>query len=253
MKSVIGEYSLTLIAIIVVFGGILVFLYLLNNDSHGLAVVYNTNMVYANDVLKSSNISDTAVYDSIDGVVNQVPVSYKPYFFSTASEADYIFDVPSLGSTNITTYTYPEAVNLFSANGKIKLRVWNGSAYEERSLSDDVDIIIVKYDPVFSGTTGQVVLESVDVVDKYGNVVRNPDGTIKRTQQVKYNKTIYTRDNIDSFYINWDTGSRFKVIYRFTTGTLKSEYTCMFANKMRDGASIYEEVYEEWSEVIGGG
>lgn len=256
MRMMLREYSLAVMYIIVVISAIGYFMYAVNSDDHGMVVTYNTNMVYANDFYAgtaNAGGSSLAEYelngklDSIDAVDNTIQGMKKPAFVveSDITKDDYIIPVPT-GATQKTYYNYDSALALFSANGKISLNRVVGSNYVNSSLQNDVDIVVTKMIPTYRGVDGAYATEWVVSRDKYGNVMRNSDGTPKMVEQVVYTKEIYNRSNMSDFFIDWDVACRYSVIYRYTQNGIKSEYSAMFANKIRPAEEIYEEVYTEW-------
>lgn len=224
----------------------------MRDDNGSLVAVYNTHMLYENDLFDADDfVAMSDLFDKTDGITNVADTLNKPYYDSTAIEDDFILGIPTLAvGESVTHYTYAEAVDLFSCNGKITLSLYDDTVggYVKRPLDYNTDIVITKYTPVTQGVNNQIILEDVPVTDKYGNKVLNPDGTVAMTQQVKYNVETYSRDNIDEFYIDWDVSARYKVSYRYTDGQIKSEYSAMFVNDLRDATAIYEEVYKEWEE-----
>lgn len=254
MRMFLIEYSLAVMYVISVISVILIVFFAVNNERTGFVVTYNTNMVYANDLVADdtalSQYEQNGKFDSIESISNVTNTLHKPTFVvdNSAVNDDYIIPVPSSGSAQRSTYTYDEALNLFSANGKVHLYLWDSTSnsYKDQGLPSTVEIVITKMTPSYRGTDGTLATEMVEAKDKYGNVIRDINGNPRMVEQVLYNEESYSRDNIDAFYIDWDTSCRYRVLFRYTDGVLKSEYSAMYANKIRSASEIYEEVYEEW-------
>ena len=256
MKVILGEYGIIVIVCLAVAMALLVFGMLISDGDSGLAFVYNTDHIYDNDVLSASDVvAEQRTFTKVDGATTVIENSRKPNFVVTTTEkSDYVIPVPEgvLNGTESTVtsgYTYDEVVKMFSMNDKLKLSLWDGTKYVNYSLpSDKVELVITKYVPVTSGIDGGFVLEEVDALDKFGNYIYDENGVRLQQTEVAYAKTLYTRDNIADFYINWDEEARFSVIFRYQEGTLKAEFSSIFANDMRPSYSIYTEVYEWWSD-----
>lgn len=257
MRMILSEYSLAVMYIIVVLSVLGIIFFAVNNEDTGFVTTYNTNMVYANDFMAGTDLAGSTSLDeyevsgkldSIDGVTNKTLSLHKPSFVvdSSATADDYIIPVPSVGSADNSTYTYAEALSLFSANGKIHLTVWNGTSYEDIGLPESVDIVITKLTPTKRGVDGTFATEMIEARDKYGNIIRDNGGNPIMIEQVVYSEESFSRDNIGDFFIDWDVACRYRVLFRYTDGTLKSEYSAMYANKIRSATEIYEEVYTEW-------
>ena len=278
MKSIFGEYTLVVMAVIAVTGFLITWGYLVNDSEHGVVFTYNTNMMYDNELVNGT--ADTNLgsqwYDTLDNVTNIVPTLTKPTlgadengdgFLDRSSDISlngYVIELPADVDTLInhkSYYSYAETLDLFSANDMIRLWLPDGT---NKSLSDVVDedgnylvdIIITKYVPMTTGVSSTPVYEEVPARDKYGNILYDNDGNELLTKQIKYLDEPFSRSgNPDigsksieagEFFIDWDVAGRYKVILRYSEGTLKTEYTLAFANKVRDIESLYEEVYEEW-------
>lgn len=249
MKLVLNEFGMLIVYILSVVVVITVLSPLVSDDG-ALAFTYNTNMLYTNDLFTDKNITDNEdLYDSLDNASNIVVSLHKPNFIDNGlQESDLIIEVPAdVPEDHKSYYSYDEVLSLFSGNGKIKTSKWNGSGYSTSSLNSDVEIVITKYSPVTSGIDNAVVLTDVPVTDKFGNEVYDPDGNLMMTKVIAYTESVYNRDNINEFYIDWDVSSRYKVVYRYTDDTLKAEYTAMFVNNIREAKDIYQEVYEDWA------
>ena len=256
MKTLLGEYGIIVIACLSIAVVLVIYGALISGEDSGLSFIYNTDHIYDNDLLSSSDVvADQRVFAEIDGSTVVVDESHKPNFVvdTSATKDDYIISVPAnvangTESTVTSGYTYEQVLDMFRIGNKLKLSLWDGTKYVNHALPNDVELVITKYTPVVSGLNGEFILTEEDAVDKFGNYILNADGTRVQQTKVAYSKAIYTRDNIDEFYINWDEEARYSVIFRYTLGTLKAEYSTMFVNRMRPAESIYEEVYEWWSD-----
>ena len=120
--------------------------------------------------------------------------------------------------------------------------------YINVGLPNDVEIVITKMIPTVRGVDGALATEWVESRDKYGNVIKDADGNPIMVEQVVYKEEVYNRSNASEFYIDYDVACRYRILYRYTDGVIKSEYSAMFANKIRPAEEIYEEVYTEWVE-----
>lgn len=259
MKSFLGEYSLAVIYVIAVISVMSIMFFAVNNEDTGFVVTYNTNMVYANEFMAgteqigNNSFNEYEIngkWDSIDGVVNIVDTIHKPSFTvdSSATNDDYIIPLPLTGSASNSSYSYSEALSLFSVNGKLSLNKWNGSGYSDVGLPDDVEIVITKMIPTTRGVDGTLATEQVASRDKYGNIMRDSDGNPIMVEQIVYEEQVYSRNNMSDFFIDWDVACRYRVLFRYTDGVIKAEYSAMYANKIRSATEIYEEVYSEWVE-----
>lgn len=257
MRMILSEYSLAVIYIIAVLTVLGIIFFAVNNEETGFVTTYNTNMVYANDFMAGTEHAGSiplgeyevnGKLDSIDSISNTTANVHKPSFVVSplATADDYIIPVPSTGSEGNSTYTYSDALALFSINGNLRLKVWNGSDYEDVGLPDSVEIVITKLTPTRRGVDGVLATESVEARDKYGNIIRNIDGNPVMIEQIVYEEESFNRNNIGDFFIDWDVACRYRVLFRYTDGTLKTEYSAMYANKIRPATEIYEEVYTEW-------
>lgn len=259
MKAFLAEYGQAVLYSIVVIAVISILFYSLNDPSHGFIFTYNTNMVYANEFLAGTDGTGTPLadheasgrMDATDNITNVYTTLYKPVFYldDSATPDDYVIEVPADLEAGVTQtrYTYDEALALFSLNGKLGLLTnTDGSGYVNQGLPNDIEIVIEKLTPTERGTDGELPTEWVEAKDKYGGLMYDADGNQVMVEQVVYNSTAYSRDNIDEFYIDWDEACRYRILYRYTQNTLKCEYSAMFANKIRPAEIIYEEVYTEW-------
>lgn len=280
MRQILSEYSVAVFSVIAVVVGVgLIVGFFKDSNSDGFYSVYKADNIYDNDILYTENVyaGDVSEYDRIDMVTNIMDTVDISRFSESGTRDDYIINfpesfsyikrtttkvdgtveekwykadgvtevsAPDLSSVNKYHYTYNEAVALFSANNTIKL---DGKSLTDPSVINRLEIVITKYVPVKSGVNAGVLTESVPAVDKYGNVITNSDGSIKKVDKIKYSEFTYNRDNINEFFIDWDTACRYRVLYRYTNdNNLKSEFSAMFANNIRTANLIFEDVYEEW-------
>ena len=258
MRSIFSEYGLAVMYVIAVISVLTIIFFAINNPDTGVIMTYNTNMVYANEFYagtnksESLNTEDTSnKLDGLDAVNNTVNTIKKPTFIllSTPSKDDYVLQVPdSIVNDSKVYYPYNEWSNLFSVNNRLSLVSWDNSdkQYKEQGIPNDVEIVITKLIPAVKGVDGSLKTELVESKDKYGNVIKNENGEIVMVEQVVYNEEVYSRDNSSEFFIDYDVACRYRVLFRYTDGVIKSEYSAMFANKIRPAEKIYEEVYSEW-------
>lgn len=256
MRSILSEYGLAVMYVIAVVSVITIIFFAVNNEDTGMVTTYNTNMIYANDFYNQSVSLETQdgvnKIDSIDAINNTVNTIKKPTFMVDASAGsdDYVISVPTITGDSKVYYPYSDWLSLFSVNGKISLVKWSKAdgKYINVGLPNDVEIVITKMIPTVRGVDGALATEWVESRDKYGNVIKDADGNPIMVEQVVYKEEVYNRSNASEFYIDYDVACRYRILYRYTDGVIKSEYSAMFANKIRPAEEIYEEVYTEWVE-----
>lgn len=256
MRSILSEYGLAVMYVIAVVSVLTIIFFAVNNEDTGIVTTYNTNMVYANDFYNQDVSLATQEgedkLDNIDAINNTVNTIKKPTFMvdATASNDDYILKVPTLSGSSKVYYSYSDWLSLFSVNGKISLVKWNkaDNKYVNVGLPSDVEVVITKMIPTVRGVDGALATEWVVSRDKYGNIMKDASGNPIMVEQIVYREEVYNRSNASEFFIDYDVACRYRVLFRYTDGAIKSEYSAMFANKIRPAEEIYEEVYTEWVE-----
>lgn len=127
---------------------------------------------------------------------------------------------------------------------------------------DNVHIVIVEYRPKvkywYDGLdyTKYYVMADEDSLDEFGNRIYNESTKeFEQSSQLQYTQVIWQEvreddslnDTSDSdrvykdireFKIDPDLPSRYKVLYRYTDGGLKCEYTSLFINEVRSESDI---------------
>lgn len=127
---------------------------------------------------------------------------------------------------------------------------------------DNVHIVIVEYQPKveyrYDGLdyTKYYVTADEDSLDEFGNRIYNESAKeFEQSSQLQYTQVIWQEVNendslndtsdsdrvykdIREFKIDPDLPSRYKVLYRYTDGGLKCEYTSLFINEVRSESDI---------------
>jgi hypothetical protein len=248
MKQLINEYGLVAIAIICTLVFLMLWNYMVYDSDNNLTVVYNTDNIYRNDLLSQ---------DGINAVENVTDSMHVPYFkLLDDSKSIYFIDATDDATQE---WSYDKCLDFFSTN-IIQAEVWNGSDYQTYNLidiQDKVEIVITKLKPVAitTSTSGYTIYQTSlqDIYDKYGNKVLDADGNPRQSEQIVYNETTFARSDdadvnltTDNLVIDNDIPCKYKVTYRVTDGTLKAEYTALFANKIRESENVEVDIYNEW-------
>lgn len=260
MRQLINEYGLIAVAVLCTLSFMALWNYI-TYGSNSFTVIYKTDSIYQNDLLKNDINSSTFKVnsDSINAVTNIRDEVNKPYFNLLNESTDiYVIDATE---SEIQEYTYNECLDLFSKN-ILKVSLFNGSKYNSYDLTDPVvrdkvEIVIIEMKPraYTSSTSGDTVyITSLqDIYDKYGNRVLDSNGNPIQSEQIIYDEKVFARSTnadvnllVSKFYINNDVPCKYKVIYRVTDKTLKAEYTAVFVNKIRETENVETDVYKKW-------
>lgn len=213
MKTILSEYGLVIIAIVIVIAGIGIIQY----TEHLSKSEYDKHDIYMNeDGNKINGVTD--LMNSIDTPVIKI----------NASDA---YTIPSGNYGDTMIFATSEDVRKLFIPDELTIDI-NGSTINKNSLINDPNFI-VDIDLYTIGLHDEVI------TDSFGNpIMENGQPVIRSINGFKYDETYSDADEsgsckkLNELTIDCNQTYKFKVTYRYTANNnLKAESTCLFLHK----------------------
>lgn len=258
MRPLLQEYGLVIIALMCTVGFFAVY----TDMFKGFVFIYNTHELYTpyRAELDSEVVgTDGGIYDSIHGIHNTNAKVKVPHF-EVGLNGDLNTVIPVLDVSQ-SSIDVNEGIFDLVTDGGIRVRYYDteSASWNTENISLD-NITIVEYRPqrelssIKNGVFMSYKTEKVDAYDEFGNRIRLDDGTYLQTDSLVYDKYLWSPDvdNLDieakagftgwfdirQFRLNQDLPCKYKVIYRYSDGAVKCEYTEIFRNDVRTESQI---------------
>lgn len=266
MKAILSEYTVLVVAIVIVGVFFILLDTMLNgNSSNNLYNAFNSAFCWSDENLLqyikynggdyytldvNSGILDAS--DRMYGIDNIVPDLSQPYF-KVEPNKDYIIK-PINDSTSTQKWTKASALQGVSAYYKDK--------YGNEHAISDITVLVTEYSPKMAASgeneyiiydSSKVVVKDSDALDKWGYTVEGDSTNVKLPQIVYEDGKNYNVANFASngLVVNNDIPRKYKVVYRVQYGSLKAQYTAIFINQTRN-RNTTDLIYDEYNNYYGG-